>query len=416
MTTLGHERGGSATVQHLAYEREFWDLVETARKHGRTADPLVRQQLAWAYTSVQLMRFSGLRTLAQVAAGPPPGPEASVTKLFWSEYHKRLGEIAMGIEGADGAAPAATATATRPPAGRTSSCAAGRAPSTPAPARSSATSSASGRSACPRSRGRRADGMPSPGHLRTRREGALPHARPAGPRSPGRSAGLGPGSPGPAQARSWSRRSGCGSSSRRAASRWSARRTPRAGRSSSPLPARRDRLLRAADPGAPGTRTVFGRPAVRSLRDLDRARRTWPSSWRPTHAVPDVIEDAAAAGVRDVDRARLGLPRGRRRRPGAGGPSSSTKPPRTASPCSGRTASGSSTPRAAGPVRADRAAAAAARPGRHRAAERRAGQRRAGLRPVAGIGVSIAGLDGQRGDDHAPPTCSTTWSTTSRPG
>ena len=102
MTTLGHERGGSATVQHLRFEREFWELVETARKHGRTADPLVRQQLAQAYTGVQLMRFNGLRTLARVAAGHPPGPEASVSKLFWSEYHKRLGEIAMGIIGADG--------------------------------------------------------------------------------------------------------------------------------------------------------------------------------------------------------------------------------------------------------------------------------------------------------------------------
>jgi alkylation response protein AidB-like acyl-CoA dehydrogenase len=102
MTTLGHERGGSATVQHLRYEREFWDLVETARKHDRIGDPLVRQQLAQAYTRVQLMRFNGLRTLAQVASGRPPGPEASITKLFWSEYHKWLGEIAMGIIGADG--------------------------------------------------------------------------------------------------------------------------------------------------------------------------------------------------------------------------------------------------------------------------------------------------------------------------
>jgi alkylation response protein AidB-like acyl-CoA dehydrogenase len=102
MTTLGHERGGRATVAHLGFEREFWELAETARKRGKTADPLVRQQLAWAYTQVQLMRFSGLRTLARVAAGRPPGPEASVAKLFWSEYHKRLGEIAIGIEGADG--------------------------------------------------------------------------------------------------------------------------------------------------------------------------------------------------------------------------------------------------------------------------------------------------------------------------
>ncbi len=102
MTTLGYERGGSATILHLFYEREFWELAETARKRGSSTDPLVRQQLAWAYSMVQLMRFSGLRTLAQLAEGRQPGPEASVAKLFWSEYHKRLGEIAIGIEGADG--------------------------------------------------------------------------------------------------------------------------------------------------------------------------------------------------------------------------------------------------------------------------------------------------------------------------
>ena len=37
------------------------------------------------------------------ATGPieTPLPLASVTKLLWSEYHKRLGEIAVGILGAD---------------------------------------------------------------------------------------------------------------------------------------------------------------------------------------------------------------------------------------------------------------------------------------------------------------------------
>ncbi len=101
MTTLGYERGGEATTAHLGYEREFWELAEAARKHGKNTDPLVRQQLAWAFTQVQLMRFSGLRTLAQAAEGRAPGPEASVAKLFWSEYHKRLGEIAIDIEGSD---------------------------------------------------------------------------------------------------------------------------------------------------------------------------------------------------------------------------------------------------------------------------------------------------------------------------
>ena len=99
MTTLGNERGGSATTQHLRFEREFWELVATARERGRDQDPLVRQQLAWAYSHVEIMRYQGLRTLAGLAARREPGPEASINKLFWSEYHRRLGEIAMDVLG-----------------------------------------------------------------------------------------------------------------------------------------------------------------------------------------------------------------------------------------------------------------------------------------------------------------------------
>ncbi|MBF8185293.1 acyl-CoA dehydrogenase family protein [Nonomuraea sp. K274] len=99
MTTLGHERGGRSTVQHLRFEGEFWELVEAARQRGRDTDPLIRRRLAWAYTQVQLMRYGGLRTLAGMAAGRQPGPESSIAKLFWSEYHKRLGELAVDILG-----------------------------------------------------------------------------------------------------------------------------------------------------------------------------------------------------------------------------------------------------------------------------------------------------------------------------
>lgn len=101
MTTLGNERGGSATTQHLRFEREFWELVAAARERGRDRDPLVRQQLAWAYSHVEIMRYQGLRTLAGLAAKREPGPEASINKLFWSEYHRRLGEIAMDVLGPD---------------------------------------------------------------------------------------------------------------------------------------------------------------------------------------------------------------------------------------------------------------------------------------------------------------------------
>jgi alkylation response protein AidB-like acyl-CoA dehydrogenase len=104
MVTLGNERGGNATSQHLAWQAGFDALVNDARRLGKTADPRVRQQLAWCYTQVELMRINGLRTIGALAGGQDPGPGASVNKMFWSEYSQTFTEIATSILG-----PAATA-------------------------------------------------------------------------------------------------------------------------------------------------------------------------------------------------------------------------------------------------------------------------------------------------------------------
>jgi alkylation response protein AidB-like acyl-CoA dehydrogenase len=100
MTTLGFERGGNATTAHLGFEHELWDLIDLARENGKAQDPVIRQRLARCYTQVQLMRYAGLRLLASLAEGRQPGPEASISKLFWSEYHKAFGELALDIVGA----------------------------------------------------------------------------------------------------------------------------------------------------------------------------------------------------------------------------------------------------------------------------------------------------------------------------
>jgi alkylation response protein AidB-like acyl-CoA dehydrogenase len=99
MTTLGFERGGNATTAHLGFEKELLDLIALAQKNGKAKDPLIRQRLAWCYTRVQLMRYAGLRLLASLAEGRQPGPEASISKLFWSEYHKTFGELALDVVG-----------------------------------------------------------------------------------------------------------------------------------------------------------------------------------------------------------------------------------------------------------------------------------------------------------------------------
>jgi alkylation response protein AidB-like acyl-CoA dehydrogenase len=100
MTTLGNERGGNATTQHVRYQRQFWRLVDEARALGRADDPVVRQKLAWAYTHAEIMRYSGLRTLSNIVARKQPGPAASINKMFWSEYARDVGEWSMNLRGA----------------------------------------------------------------------------------------------------------------------------------------------------------------------------------------------------------------------------------------------------------------------------------------------------------------------------
>lgn len=103
MTTLGSERGGRATTQHLAFAEQFRRLVNEVRARGLIGDVRVREQLAWAYSQVEILRFTGLQLLADLAhggAGTGLG-NGSTSKIRWSEYQRRLAEIAMDILGPD---------------------------------------------------------------------------------------------------------------------------------------------------------------------------------------------------------------------------------------------------------------------------------------------------------------------------
>ena len=51
------------------------------------------------------MRYLGLRSLTQFLNGHQPGPEAGIFKLYWSEYHKEVTELAVDILGPDAMAP-----------------------------------------------------------------------------------------------------------------------------------------------------------------------------------------------------------------------------------------------------------------------------------------------------------------------
>jgi alkylation response protein AidB-like acyl-CoA dehydrogenase len=97
MDLLAFERGISTLAQQVGFERELDHLIALAKANGKAADPVVRQRLVEAYTGLQLMRWNGLRSMGSGV----PGPEASISKLFWGTWHRDLGELAMDLHGAD---------------------------------------------------------------------------------------------------------------------------------------------------------------------------------------------------------------------------------------------------------------------------------------------------------------------------
>jgi alkylation response protein AidB-like acyl-CoA dehydrogenase len=99
MATLGFERGTASMSQQLAFERELADLIDIARKNGAADDPLIRQRLAQAYVGVQVMGYNSMRMITELARTGVVGPEASIGKLYWSTWHRGLGELAMDILG-----------------------------------------------------------------------------------------------------------------------------------------------------------------------------------------------------------------------------------------------------------------------------------------------------------------------------
>jgi alkylation response protein AidB-like acyl-CoA dehydrogenase len=101
MTVFGFERGGLA--QAARFERVVAELAALVRDHGRGADPDVRQRVAQAQIEAHVFRMNGLRNLTRAAQGQAPGPEASLTKLYWSEMDKRIQETAVGLQGSYGA-------------------------------------------------------------------------------------------------------------------------------------------------------------------------------------------------------------------------------------------------------------------------------------------------------------------------
>lgn len=99
MALLGYERGISTLAQQVGFERELESTIELARRFGRLDDPSIRQRLASAHSGLMLLKLNALRSMS---ARGVPGPEASISKLFWGTWHRELGNLMIDILGPQG--------------------------------------------------------------------------------------------------------------------------------------------------------------------------------------------------------------------------------------------------------------------------------------------------------------------------
>nr|WP_078504742.1 acyl-CoA dehydrogenase family protein [Streptomyces clavuligerus] len=99
MGLLDRERGVATLVLQIGFAAELAGIVRTAVARGADRDPVVRDRIVRQWAELRAMRWNALRTLG--AEGDPGAP--SVAKLLWGGWHRRLGELAMAVRGADAA-------------------------------------------------------------------------------------------------------------------------------------------------------------------------------------------------------------------------------------------------------------------------------------------------------------------------
>jgi len=87
---------GDSALPGTVTGRSVTGLIQ---RHAPVADPVLRDRLVRAYIEDRLVTMTKQRAAARRRAGQPPGPEGSVSKLFFSEHTQRLQALAVDLEG-----------------------------------------------------------------------------------------------------------------------------------------------------------------------------------------------------------------------------------------------------------------------------------------------------------------------------
>ena len=101
MALLGFERGVSTLAQQMHFRNELDEIIAIAKRNGKAQDAIIRQRIAKAHGGLKVMRYNGLRMLSD-GEGTELSGAGYTYKLYWSQWHKALGELAMDVLGQDG--------------------------------------------------------------------------------------------------------------------------------------------------------------------------------------------------------------------------------------------------------------------------------------------------------------------------
>ena len=99
LTTLGFERDHSGDGGGTRVGGSWRQVIATARAMGATQHPVIRQELAKAYTHFRIEGFVNRRAADLRRSGAPPGPEGSLGKLLWTEGMTFVSDVISRILG-----------------------------------------------------------------------------------------------------------------------------------------------------------------------------------------------------------------------------------------------------------------------------------------------------------------------------
>ncbi|MDP8957879.1 MAG: acyl-CoA dehydrogenase family protein [Actinomycetota bacterium] len=105
LATLGFERSTAALSQTILFEKQLARLIQRLRTiqvdGGPLSDhPAVRQHVMRLYGRLRVMRFNNYRLVTELlSTGGVPGPQSSLSKVVWSEWHRDFARSAVDLLG-----------------------------------------------------------------------------------------------------------------------------------------------------------------------------------------------------------------------------------------------------------------------------------------------------------------------------